>query len=506
MNTLHQDYLPKILAARVYEVSKETSLDTAPKLSERLGNRVLLKREDEQPIFSFKCRGAYNRIHRLMHEQSVKGVIAASAGNHAQGVALTAQALNIAATIVMPTPTPSIKVEAVRRLGASIVLHGDDFDTALNHALSLVEETGYSFIHPFDHPDTIAGQATVGVEINRQHPDHIDAVFVPVGGGGIASGIALYLKYLRPDIKIYGVEPIDAASMKKALDADERVVLDTVGMFADGVAVKQAGVETFRICRELLDDVILISVDEMSTAIKDIFNETRTLTEPAGALGVAGLKKFVEQTGAKDQTLVAVNTGANINFDRLRHIAERVEIGDSREALFGVRIPEVPGSFSKFCQVLGRRLITEFNYRYSDKQSAVVFAGVEVERGASEREEIAANLTAAGFQVLDMTRNDTAKLHVRHMVGGHAHLTDEQVYRLRFPERPGALLDFLTGLDQQWNISMFHYRSHGAAYGRVLIGIQVPKGQEVKLADFIGNMGFPADDESENEALQWFLR
>ncbi len=506
MNTLHQDYIPKILAARVYEVSEETALDRAPKLSERLGNTVLLKREDEQPIFSFKCRGAYNRIHHLLQEQSVKGVIAASAGNHAQGVALTAQALGIAATIVMPTPTPSIKVDAVRRLGAKTVLHGDDFDTALAHALELEQITGFSFIHPFDHPDTIAGQATVGVEINRQHPDPIDAVFVPVGGGGIASGIALYLKYLRPEIKIYGVEPVDAASMKKALEADERVVLDTVGLFADGVAVKQAGEETFRICRELLDGVIEITVDEMSTAIKDIFNETRTLTEPAGALGVAGLKKYVENTQAKNQTLVAVNTGANINFDRLRHIAERAEIGDSREALFGVRIPEEPGSFLKFCQVLGRRSITEFNYRYSDKQSAVVFAGVEVEQGTDERKEIAQNLIQAGFEVLDMTHNDTAKLHIRHMIGGHASLDDEQVHRLRFPERPGALLNFLTGLGQQWNISMFHYRSHGAAYGRVLIGIQVPKNEEAELATFINSMGFPAEHESDNEALEWFLR
>lgn len=506
MNTLHQDYLPKILAARVYEVSKETELDEAPKLSERLGNQVFLKREDEQPIFSFKCRGAYNRIHRLLQEQPVKGVIAASAGNHAQGVALTAQSLGIPATIVMPTPTPSIKVEAVRRLGASIVLHGDNFDTALEHALALVEETGYSFIHPFDHPDTIAGQATVGVEINRQHPDHIDAVFVPVGGGGIAAGIALYLKYLRPDIKIFGVEPVDAASMKKALDADERVILDSVGLFADGVAVKQAGEETFRICRELLDDVILVTVDEISTAIKDIFNETRTLTEPAGALAVAGLKKYVQSTEVKNQILIAVNTGANINFDRLRHIAERAEIGDSREALFGVRIPETPGSFLKFCQVLGRRSITEFNYRYTHEQSAVVFAGVEVEHREEERKEIASTLMSAGFDVLDMTHNDTAKLHVRHMIGGHALLADEQVYRLRFPERPGALLDFLTGLGERWNISMFHYRSHGAAYGRVLIGIQVPKGDEEKLSTFIGNMGFPAEHESYNEALEWFLR
>lgn len=506
MHTLHEDYLPKILAARVYEVSQETRLHKAPKLSERLGNQVLIKREDEQPIFSFKCRGAFNRIFRLTQEGSVSGVIAASAGNHAQGVALTAQTLGLPAIIVMPTPTPSIKVDAVRAMGADIVLHGDNFDSALAHANQLVDATGYSFIHPFDHPDTIAGQATIGVEINRQHPDKIDAVFVPVGGGGIASGVALYLKYLRPDIKVFGVEPVDAACMKKALDADERVVLDSVSLFADGVAVKQAGEETFRICRELLDGVILITVDEMSTAIKDIFNDTRTLAEPAGALGVAGLKKYVQTTGVKDQTLVAINTGANINFDRLRHIAERVEIGDSREALFGVRIPETPGSFLNFCHVLGRRSITEFNYRYSDAKSAVVFAGVEVERGAEERAEIAQRLEQAGFEVLDMTHNDTAKLHIRHMIGGHAKLPDEQVHRLRFPERPGALLDFLKGVGEQWNISMFHYRNHGAAYARVLIGIQVPDAHTVEFPEFISGLGFPAQNESDNEAFEWFLR
>ena len=506
MNTLHQDYLPRILSARVYEVSQETRLHVAPKLSERLGNNVLLKREDEQPIFSFKCRGAYNRIHNLMQEKSVKGVIAASAGNHAQGVAITARSLGIPAIVVMPTPTPSIKVEAVRRLGAKAILYGDDFDTALSHAQQLVGETGYSFIHPFDHPDTIAGQATVGVEIGRQHPDKIDAVFVPIGGGGIAAGIALYLKYLRPDIKIFGVEPVDAASMKKAIEANERIVLDTVGLFADGVAVKQAGEETFRICRELLDGVLLITVDEMTTAIKDIYNDTRNLIEPAGALGVAGLRKYVQTTGAKNQTLIAVNTGANLNFDRLRHIAERAEVGDSREALFGVRIPEEPGSFLKFCQVLGRRNITEFNYRYSDKKTAVVFAGVEVERGSEERTEIANALTAAGFEALDMTHNDTAKLHIRHMIGGRHEVPEEQVHRLRFPERPGALLDFLSAVGKQWNITLFHYRNHGAAYGRILIGVEALNSEGPKFPKFIESLGFPAFDESDNEAFEWFLR
>jgi len=404
MNTLHQDYLPRILAARVYDVSQETRLHDAPMLSERLGNRVLLKREDEQPIFSFKCRGAYNRIFKLAQEQTLSGVIAASAGNHAQGVALTAQALGLPAIIVMPSTTPAIKVDAVRSRGAKAVLHGDDFDAALSHAMRLVDETGYAFIHPFDDQDTIAGAATVGVEIARQHPDELDAVFVPVGGGGLAAGVSVYLKYLRPEVKIIGVEPVDAASMKRSIDADKRVTLDHVGLFADGVAVKQVGAETFRVCREMLDDVILVTVDEMSRAIKDIFNDTRTLTEPAGALAVAGLKRYVEDNKIKDQTLIAVNSGANINFDRLRHVAERAEIGDSREALFGVRIPEEPGSFLNFCNVLGRRSITEFNYRYADTSSACVFAGVVVERGAEERAEIAGDLKAAGFDVLDMTQ------------------------------------------------------------------------------------------------------
>jgi len=506
MNTLHQEYLPRILSARVYDVSHQTRLQEAPKLSARVGNRVLLKREDEQPVFSFKCRGAYNRIFNLTQQQTVKGVLAASAGNHAQGVALAAQALDIPAIIIMPNPTPTIKVDAVRRLGAKAVLHGDDFNAALEYAESLLDKTGYSFIHPFDHADTIAGQGTVGVELMQQNPGDLHAVFVPIGGGGLAAGVALYIKYLRPDVKVIGVEPADAACMRAALNADERVVLPHVGLFADGAAVKQAGAETFRVCREFLDDIITVSVDEMSTAIKDIFNDTRTMTEPAGALAVAGLKRYVQETSVQGDTLIAINSGANINFDRLRHVAERAEIGDSREALFGVRIPEEPGSFLNFCNVLGRRSITEFNYRYADAKNARVFAGFEVERGAAERQEIAASLQAAGFDVLDMTHNDTAKLHVRHMIGGHAHLQDEHVLRLQFPERPGALLDFLKGIGEQWNISMFHYRNHGAAYGRVLLGIQVPEDAAMNLPAFISQLGFPTEDESDNDAFEWFLR
>ncbi len=506
MSDFHQQYIKRILSARVYDVSCETRLHDAPLLSARVNNRVLLKREDEQSIFSFKCRGAFNRIYQLTQQQAVSGVVCASAGNHAQGVALTAKALNLPAIIVMPQTTPSIKVDAVRALGAQTVLHGDDFNVALEHAHKIEAEKGYAFIHPFDAPDTIAGQGTVGMELCQQHQGDLDAVFIPIGGGGLAAGVAAYMKYIRPDVRIIGVEPIDAACMHAALKADKCVDLDQVGLFADGVAVKRAGEETFKVCREFLDEVVLVSVDEMSAAIKDIFNETRTLTEPAGALAVAGIKKYAADNGIEGKTFIGINSGANINFDRLRHVAERAEIGESREALLAVTIDEQPGSFRRFCEALGRRSVTEFNYRYADPEKAHVFVGVELAGGDSERIELIASLEEQGLQVLDMSANDTAKLHVRHMIGGHASLDNERVFRFRFPERPGALLDFLNNVGERWNISLFHYRNHGAAYGRVLVGIQLPEAENGEVEDFVSALGFYCEDETDNQALELFLR
>ncbi|MFK7994058.1 MAG: threonine ammonia-lyase, biosynthetic [Granulosicoccus sp.] len=503
---MHDEYIKRILSARVYDVSVETRLHEAPQLSGRLNNRIWLKREDEQSIFSFKCRGAFNRIYKLVQDQPVAGVVAASAGNHAQGVALAARKLAISAVIVMPQTTPGIKVDSVRGLGGEVILHGDDFDAALAHALTLVEERGFPFIHPFDDPNTIAGQGTVGVELCRQHPGDLDVVFVPVGGGGLASGVSAYMKYLRPEVRIVGVEPIDAASMHDSLKANERVILPEVGLFADGVAVKQVGKYCFDVCTEFLDEVILVSVDEMSAAIKDVFNETRTLTEPAGALAVAGMKRYVQERGITDQALIAITSGANINFDRLRHVAERVEIGESREALLAVTIPEEPGSFLRFCNTLGKRGVTEFNYRYSDENNAQVFAGVVVDGGKPERDELITNLKNGGYHVLDMTHNDTAKLHLRHMIGGHAALPRERLYRFAFPERPGALATFLTAMGKRWNITLFHYRNHGAAYGRVLVGMTLPEGEEQQMEQFIEELGYKVDEESGNEAYAMFLR
>lgn len=506
MSLLQDEYIKRILSARVYDVSVETRLHAAPQLSQRLGNSIWLKREDEQSIFSFKCRGAFNRIFQLVQAQSVDGVIAASAGNHAQGVALAARQLSLKAIIVMPQTTPVIKVESVRSLGGEVILHGDDFDTALAHAMLLTEQRGYPLIHPFDAPDTIAGQGTVGVELCRQHPAALDVVFVPVGGGGLAAGVSVYMKYLRPEVRIVGVEPIDAASMHDSLALDERVTLSQVGLFADGVAVKQVGKHCFDLCREFLDEVVLVSVDEMSAAIKDIFNETRTLTEPAGALAVAGMKRYVRERAVSGQTMIAINTGANINFDRLRHVAERVELGESREALLAVTIPEEPGSFLRFCHTLGRRGITEFNYRYADEQRAHVFAGVVLSGGAEERSLLIKTLEEADYSVLDMTHNDTAKLHLRHMIGGHARLPDERLYRFVFPERPGALPDFLTAMGERWNITLFHYRNHGAAYARVLVGMILPAGDEQKMEEFIEKLGFQCEEETHNKAYSVFLR
>ncbi len=513
MSKLVEDYIRRILSARVYDVATETRLHDAPVLSERLGNRVLLKREDEQSIFSFKCRGAFNRIHKLVEHEAqegrepLAGVIAASAGNHAQGVALAARKLELEAIIVMPRTTPGIKVDAVRALGAEAILHGDDFDTALQFALGRADELGFAFIHPFDAQDTIAGQGTVAVEICRQHPGELDAVFVPVGGGGLAAGMSAYLSYLRPDVRTIGVEPVDAASMHAALAADERVVLSEVGLFADGVAVKQVGAANFELCRECLDHVVLVTVDEMAAAIKDIFNETRTMVEPAGALALAGLKRHVRETEVQGQTFIAISSGANINFDRLRHVAERAEIGESREALFGATIAEEPGSFRRFCQALGQRSITEFNYRFHSVESAVVFAGVEVGGGIEERRGLVNELSEAGYPIMDLTGNDTAKLHVRHMIGGRAGLPHERVFRFRFPERPGALLRFLTRIGERYNVTLFHYRNHGAAYGRVLVGIDASDddGVAALLAGIAAEPGFHSEEESDNEAYRLFL-
>jgi len=505
MHGLFDKYIKRILDARVYDVSQQTRLHLAPTLSRQLNNNILLKREDEQSIFSFKCRGAFNRIFRLTQQQAVEGVVAASAGNHAQGVALAANALGLQAVIVMPETTPQIKCDAVRALGGETILFGDDFDSALAHALTVSEERGYPFIHPFDDADTIAGQGTVGVEICQQHQGPLHAVFVPIGGGGLAAGISVYLKYLRPEVKIIGVEPVDAASMHDALKADERVILPQVGLFADGVAVRQAGLQTFEVCRETLDGVVLVTVDEMCAAIKDIFTETRTLTEPAGALAVAGMKKYLQANALQEQTFIAICSGANINFDRLRHVAERAVIGESREALLAVTIPEELGSFRQFCETLGRRSITEFNYRYCDAELAEVFVGVELAGGLVEREALLATFAERGYQFLDMTDNEVAKLHVRHMIGGHGVVNDERLFRFWFPERPGALLNFLTNMGQKWNISLFHYRSHGAAYGRVLVGMQIPPAEENALNQFLEQLGYLYVEETDNPAYQRFL-
>jgi threonine dehydratase len=500
------DYIPKILNARVYDVAVETPLDAMPRLSRRLGNGVRLKREDLQPVFSFKLRGAYNKLAGLPREALERGVICASAGNHAQGVALAAQKLGAKAIIVMPRTTPTIKVQAVKALGGRVVLHGDSFDEAYGHAREIEAEKGLTFVHPYDDPDVIAGQGTVGMEILRQHPDPIEAIFVQIGGGGLAAGVAAYAKFLRPEVKVIGVEPEDAASMGAAIAAGERVALDHVGLFADGVAVRQAGAETFRLCRELLDGVITVTTDEICAAVKDIFDDTRAVAEPSGAIGVAGLKKHAERERISGRGLVAINTGANLNFDRLRHIAERAEIGEHREALFAVTIPERPGSYRRFIQALGRRSITEFNYRFADRREAQIFVGVELLEGEDEKRRVLEILRSQGYPVLDLSDDEMAKTHVRYMVGGRVPgLTDEVLYRFQFPERPGALLKFLNGLSSDWNVSLFHYRNHGADYGRVLAGIQVPEIDRARFKGCLDELGYPHWDETDNPAYRLFL-
>ncbi|MDR3690888.1 MAG: threonine ammonia-lyase, biosynthetic [Fimbriimonas sp.] len=503
---MSSEYLKKILCARVYDVAIESPLDYAPLLSERLTNSVWLKREDLQPIFSFKIRGAYNRMVRLTDEEREQGVVASSAGNHAQGVALAAKKLGIEATIVMPTTTPKIKIDAVQRLGANVVLMGDNYDGAYEHARALSNERGLIFVHPYDDPDVIAGQGTIGMEILKQHPGEVDAIFVPVGGGGLIAGIAAYVKELRPQTAIIGVEPEDADAMARSIAAGERIRLSSVGSLADGVAVRQVGVETFRLVQELIDEVIVVSNDEICAAVKDIYEDCRSILEPSGALAFAGMKKYVEERRISHRHLVAIASGANMNFDRLRHISERAEIGERREAVLAVTIPERPGSFRQFCAAIGARSITEFNYRYADPSTAHVFVGLQI-ADAKELHELMNQLRAQGYEAIDLTDNEVAKLHVRHMVGGRApNIAGERLFNFQFPERPGALLNFLQRMGQQWNISLFHYRNHGADFGRVLVGMEVGEDSADDLIAFLEDLNYVYTDESDNPALTLFLR
>ena len=499
------DYLEMILNAQVYDVAVETPLDRAPLLSARTGNRVLLKREDMQPVFSFKLRGAYNKMVHLSAGERARGVIAASAGNHAQGVAFAAQKLSCRALIVMPVTTPQIKIAAVKARGAEVVLSGDSYDEAYAHALRLQAEQGLTFVHPYDDPEVIAGQGTVGMEILRQHPQPIHAIFCCVGGGGLIAGVAAYVKRLRPQTRIIGVEAEEADAMTRSLAAGARVRLEQVGLFADGAAVKLVGEETFRLCQAHVDEMVVVDNDAICAAIKDVFEDTRSILEPAGALGVAGLKEYARRTGVKDQALVAVASGANMNFDRLRFVAERAEIGEAREAVLAVTIPERPGSFRAFCSLLGPRSVTEFNYRYSDPQQAHIYVGVQVASRA-ESQQLVEQLRGHGLPTLDLSDDEVAKLHVRHMVGGHAPgLADELLYRFEFPERPGALLKFLGSMSAGWNISLFHYRNHGADYGRVLAGIQVPGAEMSAFRAFLERLNYRSWEEPRNPAYALFL-
>ena len=506
---MYRDYVTKILKARVYDVARETPLERAPKLSSRLDCEVWLKREDLQPVFSFKLRGAYNKLASLTPEERARGVIASSAGNHAQGVALAARRLAVEALIVMPETAPRIKVDAVERLGAEVLLAGTSYDEAKEKAEALAAERGMVLIPPYDDEHVIAGQGTVAMEIVRQQGEAFDAIFVSVGGGGLIAGIAAYIKALWPETRIVGVEPQDTPTLHAALAAGERVILDSVGIFADGVAVKQIGAEPFRIARECVDEVLLVSTDEICAAIKDIFEDTRSIAEPAGALAVAGLKRYVEREGgAGGRRFAAVVSGANVNFDRLRHIAQRAQLGEQRESLLAVTIPERPGSLMRFCELIGKRSITEFNYRYADEAAAHIFVGVEISDAGADKRALMDALERDGYPVLDLTDNEMAKLHVRHMVGGHAPgELDEVLYRFDFPERPGALMHFLTQMGRKpWNISMFHYRNHGSDYGRVLIGVQVPQAERADFQLFLAQVGYDYLEETDNPAYRLFLR
>ena len=500
-----ETYVKKILTSPVYDVAKETPLQPARQLSERLGNQVLLKREDLQPVFSFKIRGAYNRIAQLRADERTRGVITASAGNHAQGVALAARHLGVKATIVMPRTTPELKVEGVRSRGAEVVLHGDAFPEALAHSLKLVNEQGLIYVHPYDDPDVIAGQGTVAMEILRQHQGQLDAIFVPVGGGGLIAGVAAYVKYLRPEVQVIGVESNQSDCLRQALAAGERVLLSQVGLFADGVAVAQVGEYPFEICCQYVDEVITVSNDEICAAIKDIYDDTRSITEPSGALAVAGMKKYAAR-GITGQVLVGIDSGANVNFDRLRHVAERAELGENREAIIAVTIAERPGSFRAFCEALGKREITEFNYRYRSAEQAQIFVGVQTHPQLDPRQKLLDSLHEQGFPVLDLTDDELSKLHLRYMVGGHSDaVADEVVMRFEFPERPGALLNFLERVGGRWNITLFHYRNHGAAEGRVVAGFSVPAAERHLLTEVLDCLGYRYWDETENPAYRLFL-
>ena len=499
------DYLQKILTATVYDIAIESPLDPAPSLSHRLNNKILLKREDMQPVFSFKLRGAYNKMAKLQPELLARGVIAASAGNHAQGVALAAKRLNTTATIVMPVTTPQMKVNAVAARGGEVILWGETYDDAYAYACQLGTERGLTFIHPFDDPDVIAGQGTIGMEILRQYQQPIHAIFVAIGGGGLISGIAAYVKRIYPDIKIIGVEPIDADAMSRSLAAGERVKLDRVGLFADGVAVKEVGVETFRLCQEYVDEVILVDTDDICAAIKDVFEDTRSILEPAGALAIAGAKAYIDREQIEAKTLVAVACGANMNFDRLRFVAERAEVGERREAILAVTIPEERGSFRRFCTCLGTHNLTEFNYRMANTDRAHIFVGVQVQNRA-DTTNIIAKLEAEGFKTLDLTDDEMAKLHLRHLVGGHSPVVQNEIlYQFEFPERTGALMKFLNSMNPDWNISLFHYRNHGADYGRILIGIEVPPHEIADWDEFLDRTPYRYWDERTNPAYQLFL-
>jgi threonine dehydratase len=502
------EYLKRILNARVYDVAIESPLETAPSLSARTGNTILLKREDMQPVFSFKLRGAYNKMAQLTPEQLVRGVITASAGNHAQGVALSAHKLGCRAIIVMPTTTPAVKIEAVKHFGqraVEIVLHGDSYSDAYDHALELEKKNRLTFVHPFDDPDVIAGQGTIGMEILRQRTQPIHAIFCAIGGGGLIAGVAAYVKQLRPDIKIIGVQSIDSDAMRQSMQAGKRVQLTDVGLFADGTAVKLAGEETLRICQKYVDEIILVDTDAVCAAIKDVFQDTRSILEPSGALSIAGAKLYAKREGIKGCTLVTVCSGANMNFDRLRFVAERADIGEKRESILAVTIPETPGSFRKFCALLGRRNITEFNYRFADPKSARVFVGIQV-KNAVESTELVEKLQTHKLPTLDLSDNEMAKLHLRHLVGGHApEVDDEILYRFEFPERPGALMQFLNSMNHSWNISLFHYRNHGADYGRVLVGMQVPDHDKQAFSEFLDTLGYRYWDETDNPAYKLFL-